>query len=368
MKGEFDLDEKKFKHKKILQVPITQVVPGMMTARDIYSMNDQLILTKDVVLESNTIAKIMFYAIPNIYIYNDKEEKEFATYQEEIQASEEFKKFDHVYKDVLNDIQSAVNQMVTNDKKLNQQELNGYIKRIIVTGKSKYHLLELITCIRDFDDLTFAHSINVALICSVFGEWLHMSEDDKDVLTMCGLLHDIGKIMIPSEILGKPGKLTKEEFDIIKEHPEQGYLILLSQNVDHRVRLAALQHHERYDGGGYPLGKDGDNIDEFSMIVAIADVYDAMTSTRVYRDAMCPFTVLKMFQEEGRHQYNIKYLLPLMERIAEVYINHTVRLSNDMTGEVIMLNHDSLAQPVIRVKDMFMDLSKQRDIYIEEVI
>lgn len=356
-------------NRKILHIPIGQVVPGMITARDIYSRNDQLILAKNNVLEPNMIAKIMFYTIQSIHVYQPEEQpQEDTSYYERIKKSAEFKNFHQAYKEVLNEIKDSVNQMIKFNQQIDESKLVHSVKKIIKKGKSRYHFLELIYCVHEYDDMTFAHSINVALICNIFAQWLHMDEADCDTLTMCGLMHDVGKMAIPKEILNKPGKLTPEEYEVIKEHPEQGYLMLLKQNVDPRVRLSALQHHERYDGTGYPISKHGDKIHPFAMITAIADVFDAMTSNRVYRNAICPFSVLEMFEEEGKYKYDIAFALPLMERIAEIYINHTVRLSNNTEGEVIMVNCHALSRPVIKVGNVFVDLSKHLDIRIEAVV
>lgn len=371
MKGEFILDDKELQQnvRKILHIPIGQVVPGMIIARDIYSRNDQLVLAKNNILEPNMIAKIMFYAVQNIYVYQPEEQpQEEISYYERIQKSTEFKNFQLAYNEVLNEIKDSVNQMVKYNRQISETQLVNSVKKIVKKAKGRHHFLELIYCIHEYDDMTFCHSINVALICNLFAKWLLMDEADQDTLTMCGLMHDVGKLAVPQEILNKPDHLTKEEYDIIKEHPEQGYLMLLRQDVDPRVRLATLQHHERYDGTGYPMCKSGDKIHPFAMITAIADVFDAMTSNRVYRNAICPFSVLEMFEGDGKHKFDLAVVIPLMERIAEIYINHTVSLNNDTQGEIIMVNCHSLSRPVVKVGDSFIDLSKHLDLRIDSVI
>ena len=119
-----------------------------------------------------------------------------------------------------------------------------------------------------------------------------------DTLTLCGLLHDIGKLKIPDEILNKPGKYTDEEFDLVKRHTKFGYELLKTLNIDPHIKKAALLHHERCDGSGYPLKATQKDLDDFSMVVAIADVYDAMTAARSYRAPLCPFQVIERFEQE----------------------------------------------------------------------
>jgi len=307
------------------------------------------------------IAKLMFYAIESIYVYKTEEDiNSDSSYYNRIKQSEDFKNFKQTYDDVMVEIKDSVNLLLHYSNQVPEQQLLHKVEKIIRTSKNRFHLFEMIYCIHEHDDLTFIHSINVALICYVFGEWLQIPPQEVKILTICGLLHDIGKLVIPKEVLNKPGPLTKEEYEIVKDHPEQGYLLLLNHKMDDRIRLAALEHHERYDGNGYPLGKYGNEITPFSMIVAIADVYD--------RGAICPFDVIKLFEEEGKQQYDVKYLIPLIQKIAEIYINHTVKLSNNQKGEIILLNKDCLSKPVIKVDNEFIDLSKHKDLRIETVI
>ena len=139
-------------------------------------------------------------------------------------------------------------------------------------------------------------------------------------------------------------------------------------------------HHEKCDGSGYPYGLAKDEIDKFAKIVTIADIFDAMTSERVYRKAMCPFSVIKSFEDEGIQKYEIKYILTFLENVANSYLNHRVTLTNGMEGDVIFINRDNYSRPVIRttsdeIIDLqneyyqgIMNLRKQKNVSIETII
>ena len=119
-------------------------------------------------------------------------------------------------------------------------------------------------------------------------------------------------------------------------------------------------HHEKCDGSGYPYGLKGPEIDKFAKIVTIADIFDAMTSERVYRKAMCPFSVIKSFEDEGIQKYEMKYILTFLENVSNSYLNHRVTLTNGMEGNVIFINQDDFSRPVIRtMDDQIIDLQKQ---------
>ena len=142
---------------------------------------------------------------------------------------------------------------------------------------------------RDVDDLTYVHSMNVALIASVIGKWMGYNQEKIKVLTLAGLMHDIGKLLIPEKILNKPGNLTDNEYEIMKKHVNLGYEQVKNKFMPMSVKEAILLHHEKCDGTGYPFGLKSDKIPETAKIIAIADVYDAMTSSRIYRAPICPF-------------------------------------------------------------------------------
>ena len=223
---------------------------------------------------------------------------------------------------------------------------------------------------RSVDDSIYAHSLNVALITGMLGKWLKMSKEDFDLLILAALLHDIGKAKIPPEILNKPGKYTDEEFALVRKHPTLGYEILLQYpQLDNRVKNAALMHHERCDGSGYPQNLKGTEIDDFAQIIAIADVYDAMTAARSYRAPLCPFQVIAAFEKDGLAKYNPKFILTFLEHIASTYQQNRVLLSDGRGANIIMLNKQSLSRPIVQLGDgSCLDLSRTPEITIQSLL
>lgn len=149
------------------------------------------------------------------------------------------------------------------------------------------------------DRYTSGHSNRVAKYAKIIAERMGKSKEEQEQVYMAGLLHDIGKIRIPAEIINKPGKLTDEEYNIIKIHPVTGYHILRGISDDNEIAVAAKYHHERYDGKGYPNGLEGEMIPEIARILGVADSYDAMASNRSYRDAL-PQEIVRQEIEKGR--------------------------------------------------------------------
>ncbi|MDF2540922.1 MAG: hypothetical protein K0S47_640 [Herbinix sp.] len=354
-----------------IRIRTDQAQSGMVVANDVYATNNQLVLPKGSVLEPKMISRLRFYGIYGFYIQKDEPEQDMIqieSYIETLRNSEDFKKFSHNYVATIDHIEDNFGQIAHGNSEVNLDALLKNTGRILADSRNGSHIMEMLHGIRNNDDITFVHSLNVALICHIFADWLKFSPEDTKILTLSGLMHDIGKMLIPKEILAKNNKLTEDEFNIIKTHTTKGYQLIMDQPIDIRIKYATLMHHERCDGSGYPNCFTRDKIDEFSKIIAIADVYDAMTSKRKYRDAFCPFDVVAEFEREGLQKYDPHYLMVFLERIVHSYLHNIVRLNDGRQGEVIMINKYSLAKPIIRIGDTYIDLSKERKIKIIEII
>lgn len=345
---------------------------GMVTAEDVFTTAGQLLVPENTMLDNSSINKLRLYSIATVAIIDEiPEQNEPAsnyTYFEKIKNTEEFQIFKSEYLENIAEFHDSINDIVTKNAPINPSELLAQTAGLLDSSSTSLHIFDMLHNMREFDDSTFTHCINVSLICRVFGKWLHMSENDIDVLTLSGLLHDIGKLTMPEQILTKPGKLTNDEYRIIKNHVKNGYDYLKKQQIDPRIKEACLFHHERTDGSGYPFGLSGKKIPDFAKIVSIADVYDAMTANRVYRGPLCPFTVIKFFEDEGYNKYDPRFLLIFLENVVSTYIHATVRLNNGKTGEVVLINKQALSKPMIRCGNEFIDLSKNPELQIEDII
>ena len=175
--------------------------------------------------------------------------------------------------------------------------------------------------------------------------------------------------MIPLEIIKKPSHLTPEEYEEVKKHARYGAEILEKQPLDKRVIRAALMHHERCDGSGYPMGLKDAEIDDFAKIIAIADVYDAMTANRCYRKGLCPFEVIATFEKEGLVKYDSRYILTFLNRIIDTYICNSVLLNDGTCGKIVLMNQKALSRPVIHtMTNEYIDLTKHPELYIQAII
>lgn len=353
-----------------VRIRTDQAETGMTVASDIYTSGNQLIITKGTILDERMITRLRFYNIYGLLVYKDDGSREVKqeSYIDMLRSTPEFKKFNRTYVDTVSNVEVSLNEVLYGNKELDIDDLLAETDRILREGRNGAHILEMLHGIRNYDDLTYVHSLNVSLICNIFAGWLKFSPEDTRVLTLGGLLHDIGKMLIPKEIITKADRLTEEEFRTVKTHTIKGYQAIKDSVIDIRVKYGILMHHERCDGSGYPNGFVAEQIDPFAKIIAIADVYDAMTSNRRYRNAICPFDVVEEFERDGFLKYDPGYLMTFLERIVNSYLHNIVRLNDGREGEVIMINKLSLSRPVVRIGTGFVDLSKEHKLMIAEII
>lgn len=205
--------------------------------------------------------------------------------------------------------------------------------------------------IRSFDNYIFSHSLSVTVISIVVGKRLGYNDRFLRDLGIGCMLHDIGKLDVPKEILDKPEKLTPEEYEIVKFHTHYGYRRIREQDGDIPVTSAnvAWEHHERYDGTGYPRGLKGEKIHIFSRIAGVSDVYDAMTSDRIYRKAYPPNESIEFIMGASGTLFDYEIVSAFVRSIAPYPVGDIVLLSTGETAIVVDVNRDFPLRPVVRV-------------------
>lgn len=360
---------------RMKRLPTHQLIPGMIVADDVMTSNHQVILPKDTVLTDAQIMKLDLYGVLAVHVQDRIAEQPLippaftgSSYYERVKKSPEFKAFKKSYEEELDSFKGMINKVVEKNTQLDVKELLSRSLLMVADAKGHVSILDMLHNMREYDDSTFAHCLNVGLICNVFARWLKLPDAEVEMATACGLLHDVGKLLVPHDILTKPGKLTDPEYHQVKKHSYEGYKLLLSQNIDQRICNAALMHHERCDGSGYPQGLMADEIDSFARIVAIVDVYDAMTAARVYRAPLCPFKVIEVFESEGLQRYDATYVLCFLENIVNTYIQNRCRLSDGREGTIIFINRPKLSRPVVQCADGYVDLAEKPELCIETLL
>jgi putative nucleotidyltransferase with HDIG domain len=231
--------------------------------------------------------------------------------------------------------------------------------------------------VQDADEYTFVHSFNVAvLIGYLTGRLHHGDKDYQQRVIMGGLLHDMGKAKIPLDILHKPGPLSTEEFDVMKKHPNYGVAMALKTGVHDPVIIAIIGgHHEKWSGKGYPKGSKGLDIPEPARISAVADVFDALTAKRVYKNSMSSRNAITMILKDSGVHFDAKVARELLVSLGLYPPGSIVALSDGRVGFVVSGGGKDLVRPVILIKNenendmpVFIDLKNERNVCITQYI
>lgn len=370
---------------------------GMVVAEDVMTRGGQRVLEKGKVLSRQAIMRLSFYNIKSVTVEEESPvaassaaeapteasaparptaeasaptpEKPQRVNTLRMQTSRKIQSFQIDHTIVLNTIKTSLEGYVNTGAPLDTQLLVSRVKDLFDSCKTSLELFNMLYSTHTSDDSMYSHSLNVALICRQIGKWLKVDNETLDLYTLCGILHDIGKLKIPEEILNKPGKYTDKEFTMVRKHTQLGYDLLEPLPIDNHVKKAALSHHERCDGSGYPMGIPKAVTDNCAMIVAIADVYDAMTAARSYRAPLCPFQVIEKFEKEGLQKYNPKYILTFLSQVAGTYQNSRVLLSDGRSATIVMINQHNLSKPIVRLDDSTcIDLSTQNGLSVQAVL
>lgn len=247
---------------------------------------------------------------------------------------------------VVSNVVNSVRAGQAIDSGASKKVANELVNEIIQAPDAIVNLVD----IKSFDDYTFTHNINVATLSILIGQVMKISKDDLQELGTGALLHDVGKLKVSLAILNKDGKLTDAEFAEMKRHPAYGYEILCkSSDISERSRMVALQHHEKFQGGGYPKFLKGRDISMFARIAAIADVYDALTTDRPYRVAMSPYDAIKIIMSGVDTQFDPEILQHFIKRFSLYPNGSLVKLSDGSIGMVLKINQSAVLRPTIKI-------------------
>jgi len=226
--------------------------------------------------------------------------------------------------------------------------------------ESVYECIQLVHCDEKmvlFDrepnvmDYTFRHTVNVATVSGLIGKWMGIKDKQLHNLVLAGLLHDIGKSQIPQQLLMKAGELSSTEMDILKTHSNHSYNLIHVDNFSEDVQLGVRQHHERMDGSGYPHNLLGKSICLNARIIAVADVYDAMTSNKFYRKAETPFVVIEELFKEMFGKLDPHICGVFLKNLKERLVGELVRLSDGTEAKVAYIGGEGFAEPVLQSGD-----------------
>jgi len=329
---------------------VSQCDVGTILAEDVKTYQGITLVAKDSVLNQYILGRLVDRGVLYIWTYSSDELEAKVTLVNKDQVETSYAEAVLVVKQVLRELSSG--------GKLNYHKITQLSELVYGSVNDSVNVIKCLNNIRDKDQYTYTHCVNVAFYSMLIAKWLTLSKEVIEEVIQAGLLHDIGKVLIPDEILNKRGKLLELELDIMQRHSLIGYFSIKNiMEISQPIKEAVLSHHERADGSGYPYGLMGDEIGLYAKIIAIADVYDAMTQDRVYKKGVNPFVAFEMFQTLGMGTFDVHVLNVFLKNISVNYTGLNVILENGECGEIVYIPPYEITKPIILNGSRFIDHS-----------
>lgn len=364
----------------MLSVPVIELKPGYKTASHVHTPLGGVLLQKGKVLLPRDLDILKAFMIHEVEIDFSadsasildarKSSKETEDHTAASRASEieqpNSAQFHKEYERMLHLLKSAFQSVLAAELPI--YELRHQLEQLLKQSKS-YNVLTFIPRNMNEYDYLFHNAILSALTAYCIAQWHGLPQKDWMQVAFAGLLHDIGNTKIDPAILYKPNPLTDEEREEMRMHTTYGYQQLRKTSaINEGVRLTALQHHEKMDGTGYPFRLNGDKIHIYAKIVAVADIFHAMTLNRRYKKAQSPYLVLEQIKSEAFGKLDPAIVQTFVDKVTQFHTGMRVRLSNDKIGEIVFSDRQYPTRPMVAVQGEIINLTQARHLYIEEVL
>ncbi len=329
-------------------VKVSTLVPGIVIAKDVFQDNGILVLNQGAILTAELITKLKYWGFTEVMV--EDPQPSLKEQQEKLIAPKIAAAHDRMV-GITQNLMCA-----DNVKEADPFVLRGMVGDIESQIDLNSNLLLNLSHLKTYDFYLFSHVVNVCVLSVIIGKELKMSSDELKELGMTALLHDFGMIKIDPAIYNQESKLTPEQWQEVRKHPDYGVELLSGNDFSSEVLQGIQQHHERINGSGYPNGLKGAEISQYGKIIAVADVYDACISPRKHRKRFTPYEALKILLGDS-HLFEIKILKAFIASMAIYPIGSFIRLNTGEIAKVIGINHGAPFRPEIRI---YIDSSGQK--------
>ncbi|WP_042478360.1 HD-GYP domain-containing protein [Bacillus ndiopicus] len=354
-------------------VNVKELNVGQITADNIFSNTQYPIIYKDTKITYEHIHILNVFNIKDIPVYQQISENNKATDVVEttsIQQVEQVASFEKSYAYAIQQFKKEFFNWESGAK-IDMTKIRGMaIPLIEQVLEDRSYIFDL-NSYSNPQDYLYHHCIATGLIASIMAQKLGYEKGICIQMAIAGILADSGMAKIPAKIRHKASKLTPQEFAEIRQHPVHSYIMVKDlAALKSEMKKAVFQHHERLNGSGYPKGIMSDEISIFSQIIAVADVYHAMTSERLYSEQKATFQVIEMIKESEFGKFDIKVVNALIAIVADLPIGTKVELSNKERAEVMFINKYAPTRPLVKIirNGEIIDLATVRSFYISRVI
>ncbi len=344
-------------------VKVTEDIIGSFLGNDVYSNVGNMVVPEDTLITEYILKKLISFGIEKVYTYKINTIHGDEYLNSTVISNEQKKYIDNVNK------AKQMLQNLASGKKLDFGVAEEISENIYSKINDSSTLMDCVNSVRIADEYTYSHMVNVSVYAMLLAKWMGLSKDQVQDVVMAGILHDVGKSQIPIEILNKKGSLNENEFEIMKKHTVYGYEIIKNnKEINMDVKRAVIMHHEKEDGSGYPFGIKGNQKNIYAKILTVADIFDAITSNRVYSKRQTPFEAFKELERIGYEVVDPKVMMAMLCNMPSYYVGSKVRMQNGEVGEIVYVPYQCAYAPIIKVNERFYDFSNEREALISEFL
>ncbi|MNS11386.1 Cyclic di-GMP phosphodiesterase response regulator RpfG [compost metagenome] len=355
-------------------IPVVDLKPGVKIASAVHTPLGGVLFNKGKILLPRDLDILQAFLIQQVEI--EGSETKSVSVKDSVKsgqdtAGEAFEKSPQdqlhtEYDRMLNLIKSSFQSILASE--LPVLDLRNQLEALIAQLKH-YNVLTFSPRGMNEYDYMYHNGILSALTSYLIAQWYGLPQKDWMQVAFAGLLHDLGNAKIDPKVLYSPLPLSSEEIEEMRMHTTYGYQMLRnSAALNEGVRLAALQHHEKVDGSGYPLRLTGDKMHVYSRIVAVADIFHAMTLKKRYRKAQSPYMVLEQLQSESFGKLDPAIVQTFINKVTQFHNGTRVRLSDDRIGEIVFSDRNHPTRPLVSVNGQIINLIQERQLYIENIV
>ncbi|MBM7552212.1 HD domain-containing phosphohydrolase [Thalassobacillus pellis] len=360
-----------------MRVHPTQIIPGCIITRDVIGKTNRPLVPKNTVVQDIHIKVLQKFMVPHVevgpklssgdpffpeYPMEEAETAQKAEMVTEVSFTEKYLQAVKDYRKWFNNWQGGA--------PVDIQQIRDRIMPLLEFAKGSKKDIFQLHHFSTKNDYLFHHSVAVSVIAAFLGEKLKLSHGACIQLGLAGLLSDCGMAKVDKRLHFKQEPLSEEEYKEVKRHPTYSYRMIENTTaLSHGAKLGILQHHERLDGSGYPLGSKGKKIHQFAKIIAVSDMYHAMTSERPYRKKQSPFKVLEEMIQAQFGQFELTVVQMFIDSMTNYSTGTKVKLSDGQTAEIIFVESAQPTRPMVRLENNdIIQLKEFQDIFIEEIL
>ncbi len=354
----------------VIRMKTHHLKKGMIIKSDVYNRSGVILVPEGTPVTSEVFELLTKHFIDEVII-------DYATEPAPItdvnsirtdSSQKKLREFTQAYRIAEDTLSQNLKDIVFQDKDVDIPALLGLLQTVIGKADGELSLFDMLHTMQRNSDSLYSHSINVSLYAQLLARWISLTPEEIELVSLAGLLHDIGHMKYPESDTVPFTLHDGMSKKCHEQHPTLGYRLLQNKDIDYRIKQAVLTHHERFDESGFPLGISFININQITRVLAIADSYVTMITEENGYPALIPFEALKTLQTANYKKFDYKLLTAFIEHVSQNYIRHSVILTDGRMGTIVMLNKTDLTKPLVQIDNLFIDLSKQRDVAIEKIL